>query len=169
MQKLSEVGRRMLFWAGLTVIVWALMELANKSALITDTIEGSVWRAYQDKVLSFRQFITYLPWNTLWIPFFLLGCVILGLMAVFTRRRSYMFVLMVPLGIAALVVVLKTPRLFTWLGIDALWQVINVIKILSLTLIPVGSVLSLVCQRYFRGRRKQAAQNAPPPGTRRFW
>ena len=116
--------------------------------------------------MTLQQFVQYLPWNTLWLPFFLLGCVILGLAAVFTHRRAASFVLLTILAIAALVVVLQTPKLFSWLGLDALWRVVNVIKILSLALVAAGSVLNLVAIRYFRTKRKEAAQRVPPPGRR---
>ena len=166
MDTLRTVGRRMVFWGGLVLALWALMDLFSQSALITAVIQGSTWRAYQDGVMTLQQFVQYLPWNTLWLPFFLLGCVILGLAAVFTHRRAASFVLLTILATAALVVVLQTPKLFSWLGLDALWRVVNVIKILSLALVAAGSVLNLVAIRYFRTKRKEAAQRVPPPGRR---
>jgi len=165
---LRTVGRRMVFWGGLVLALWALMDLFSQSALITAVIQGSTWRAYQDGALTLRQFVQYLPWNTLWVPLFLLGCVALGMAALFIHRRATAFVLLAVLAVGALAVVLQTPKLFSWLGLDALWRIVNVIKILSLALVIAGSVLSLTAIRYFRTKRREAAQRTPPPGTRRF-
>lgn len=168
MDLVRKTGRKMVFWGGLLLTLWALMDLFSQSALLSSTIQGSTWRAYQDGALTLQQFVQYLPWNTLWVPLFLLGCAILGIVALCTSRRPAVFMLLFMASLAALYVVLQTPKLFSWLGLSALWRVVNVAKIVSLALVAVGSALSLAAIRYFRHRRREAAQRMPPAGTRRF-
>lgn len=156
-----------MFWGGLVLLLWAIVELANQSATITTSITDSSYRAYRDGALSFTQFLNYLPWKVLWLPLFLLGCVVLGLLALFTRRRLWLHALMVPAAIAALVITLDTPLLFRWLGIDALWRVLNSFKILSLGLVALGSGLHLYCLMHFRKRRQRLKANNAP-GVRRW-
>ena len=157
---LRTVGRRMVFWGGLVLALWALMDLFSQSALITAVIQGSTWRAYHEGALTLQQFIQYLPWNTLWIPLFLLGCVILGIVGMFTHRRAMAFALLAVMTSAALAVVLQTPRLFSWLGLDALWRIVNIIKLSP----GAGGRAAHNCSiRYFTKRRSSCGR---PPGRR---
>lgn len=156
-----------MFWGGLVLLAWAVVDLANQSATITASIADSGYRAYRDGVLSLQQFITYLPWKVLWIPLFLLGCVLLAFLSIFTKHRIWPHALIVPAAVAAFIITLDTPLLFRWLGMDALWRILNSFKLISLGLVALGSGLHLYCLLQFRKRRRQIKANNAP-GVRRW-
>lgn len=160
MVTLREVGRRMLFWGALLLIVWAGYELSVRwdtitKANVTVSMMANDLRASWWDVLFKYKYIEVLK-----VPALLAACVLLGLFALLLRNRPLAGFVLIPACL-----------LLAWLSVDAkaffnrsLWQML---KLLPLLLITLGSVINLVFWRMVKNRKPQA-QSGNSAYTRKF-
>lgn len=159
MQKVGETGKSLLTWGALALIVWAGWELAIR----VDAMAGPLTMFYDMAVgekIGFFTALKYVKWEILAVPGYLLGCVILGILAIRSGRRYYLSYAVIPLALLAGVYATRVKDI---LGIN-LWQKL---KLIPLLMIIVGSVLNIALHQYIRKVQKERPGNNQP-GVRRF-
>lgn len=159
MLKLADIGKRMLFWGALTLMIWAGYELSIR----VDAMAGPLLMYYNMAVgegIGLTAALKYVNWQIFQTPGFLLGCVILGLVALRSGNRPHLSYGVLPLALLAGVYALGARAFFS----VSLWQML---KLLPLLLIVTGSAINIALHRYIRARRRQS-QGSNAPGIRRF-
>ncbi|HSK67888.1 MAG TPA: hypothetical protein VLA21_01360 [Candidatus Limnocylindria bacterium] len=158
MKALEGAGRRMVFWGGVALILWAAYEFAvmfnAMFGLIRTIFEISRDAQYPlSAALStmFRnsgtEFLTLL---------FLLGCVALGAFALLTRGRPVAgFVTAALCALAILYVLGHTPLMRV--------NLLQKLKLLPFVLVGAGSVLTAVPALRERRARRKGPPGGPPP------
>ncbi|MHC1786083.1 MAG: hypothetical protein AB9880_03330 [Christensenellales bacterium] len=158
METLHQVGRRMLFWGALLLIMWAAYEFSTRVDAMSGPLVMYFNMAVGEKV-GLAAALKYVDWQIFSAPAFLLGCVLLGLLALLSRGRSLLGFLVVPLCVLA---VLYTAGAKVFFSPD-LW---SLLKLLPLLLIALGSLVNLGLRFYLKKRRRQVAGSVQPGGRR---
>lgn len=151
---LRDTGRRMLFWGAVIILVWAAYELYIRVDAMARPL-GMFFKMWAGEKVPFSRALTYIDWGILEIPFYLMLCVLLGIIGILLRKKPVLWVMLlfVAPGFA-----------FYSFGVQnvlmpSLWQMI---KLLPLLLLFVGSLLSLIAFIMFSKKQKK---HPPRPGT----
>ena len=159
MERLSVSGKRMLFWGALSLMIWAAWELSIRVDAMSRPIAMYV-RMAQGENIGFFRALTYVDWVILQTPGFMLGMIVLGLLAFRSRSKPTWGFVTIPLCVAAALYTVGARALFS----GNLW---HLIKLLPLVLITLGSAINLLVRRKVRARYQDArADNRP--GVRRW-
>lgn len=161
MDRLREVGKRMLVWGALALVIWAGYELSVRwdtlsKATRTVRLMAADLRASLSDVLFKYQYI-----ETLKTPLFLLCCALVGLLALLLQRRPLSAWLILPLCALLMWQQAEARALFS----QSVWQML---KFLPLMLVTLGSLSNLFFYYYLKKRRRAIRRKAPPEGTRHF-
>ncbi len=151
---LRDTGRRMLFWGAVIILIWAAYELYIRVDAMARPL-GMFFKMWTGEKVPFSRALTYVDWGILEIPFYLLLCVFLGAFSVVLRRKPALWVtlLFVAPGFAFYSLGVKNVLM------PNLWQMI---KLLPLLLLFVGSLLSLIAFMVLSQKQKK---RPPRPGT----
>lgn len=159
MERLQGVGRRMLFWGALSLLIWAAYELSTRLDAMSRPLMMYYNMAVGEKV-GLSAALKYVDWEILRTPGFLLGMLVLGLLALRSRSRPWLGLVIVPLCVLAAVYSVGARVLFS----PTLW---SLLKLLPLVLIAAGSLINILFFRHLRANRRRVAE-ANQPGRRRF-
>ncbi len=159
METLQAAGRRMLFWGALFLVIWAGYELSTRVDAMSRPLVMYYNMAVGEKI-GLSAALKYVDWEILRVPGFLLGMILLGILALRSRRRPFMAYLLIPLCVAAALYTVGARTLFS----PDLW---SMIKLLPLLLVALGSLLNLIFHHYLRQNRRRVAQDNRP-GRRKF-
>ncbi len=161
MAALREAGRRMLFWGAFLLIVWAAYELFIRVDAMIKPVGMFIRMAIGERVPLDRVLREYVDWSILEVPLFLLGCVVLGLFALMTRKKALMGFAVIALSIVVAFYSMGKTSLLS----PSIWQKL---KLLPLVLIMAGSTIGLVFH-FLLKRRKKVAPNTAALGRKRFF
>lgn len=154
MLTLRDVGKRMLFWGALILIMWAAYELYIRVDAMIRPL-GMFFRMWIGEKIPFERAITYIDWKILEIPGYLALCVLLGLYVLLGRKKTATWVVGMVLSVAFAVFSVGMTALLA----PNFWQML---KLTPLVLIFLGSLLSLIA--HFSLKKKQKVR-ALTPGT----
>lgn len=157
MAVLREAGRRMLFWGALFLILWAAWELLIRIDAMIKPIRMFIRMAIGERIPLERVLNNYVDWSILEVPFFLLGCVVLGLLAFLNRKRALMGFALIPLSVLAMYYSSGKTALLA----PSFWQML---KLLPLLMVAAGSLIGLIFHFVIRARKKKARPTAAPKG-----
>ncbi len=160
MERLSIAGKRMLFWGALSLMVWAAWELSIRIDAMSRPIMMYI-RMAQGENIGFFKALKYVDWRILETPGFMLGMIVLGFLAFRSRRNPFWGFIIIPLCVLAALYTTGAKALFS----GNLWQLI---KLLPLVLIALGSLLNLLVYRRVRSRYRGGPGPGTGPGVRRF-
>ena len=161
MHTLREAGKKMLLWGALALMIWAGYELSVRWDTLTKTTNTVRLMALDLKASLMAVLFRYDYIEALKTPLFLLGCVIVGLLALLLSARPLSAYLILPLCALLLWQQVEARALFS----ASVWQML---KFLPLLLVTLGSLLNLAFYYYLKKRRRSIRRQAPPPGTRHF-
>lgn len=156
MGTLCDAGRRMLFWGALILVVWAAYELFVRVDAMALPL-GMFFRMWFGEKVPFGRAITYVDWRILETPGLLVLCILLGVIALSTRRKVKMGLVIIPLSVLMGFVLVGVRGLIT----PNIWQTL---KLLPLILMVLGSLFSLIFHYAFLSKQKK---RGIPPGTDR--
>ena len=160
MERLSEAGKRMLFWGALLLVGWAAYELSIRIDAMSRPLAMYYNMAVGEKIGLWKA-LSYVDWRILETPGFMLGMIILGLLALRSRRRAWLAVIIIPLCVGSALYTVGAKALFS----GNLW---HLIKLLPLLLITIGSVINLLLHRKVRQRYRHSRGDGTGPGVRRW-
>ncbi len=160
MERLSEAGKRMLFWGALSLVIWAAWELSIRVDAMSRPLAMYV-RMAQGENIGLVKALKYVDWKILETPGFMLGMILLGLLALHSRRKPIWSLVILPLCVMAALFAVGAKALFS----GNLW---HLIKLLPLVLITIGSVLNLLIYRRVRSRYRDGPGPGTGPGIRRW-
>lgn len=159
MKTLEDAGRRMVFWGALLLFGWAVYELSVRIQEMVTWL-GPVFKLVMDGKITVLDYFNRVDWARLHTHLFLLGCILLALFALLTRRRPLMSLLTVFLAVLmGLYSLQKTPLM----SVD-LWQKL---KLIPLILIALGSAIGFFFGSK-RGFRRAKRGGSEPPETRPY-
>ncbi|NLD52279.1 MAG: hypothetical protein GX650_05235 [Clostridiales bacterium] len=160
MQIMRDIGRRMLFWGCILLILWAGYEFSVRWDVLSKTNRSIAMMAMDHHIPLWDVLFKYRYIDALKVPLLLAACVVLGVVTLLLRRRPAAALVIIPVCIA-----------LAWLSVDAkaffsasLWQML---KLLPLLLITLGSLINLL----FHLKRRSRPSGPRPgtePGVRRF-
>lgn len=149
MRALDTAGRRMAFWGAVLLILWAGYELSirwdtiQKSGYTVMLMARDMGAGLWDVLFKYR-FI-----DVLHVPLVLLGCVLLGALALVLRNRRRAAYLLIPL--CALFACLNVGARVFFSG--SLWQLL---KAVPLALIGLGQAVNAGVDVYIRQHKRAA-------------
>ena len=159
METLQNAGRRMLFWGALLLIVWAGYEFSTRVDAMSRPLAMYYQMAVGEKI-GLDAALKYVDWEILRIPAFLLGCVLLGILALLSRRKALLSFLIIPLCLLAALFTAGAKTLFS----PDIW---SMLKLLPVLLITLGGSVNLALYFIRRSRRRRVTPNTGE-GVRRF-
>ena len=154
MGTLRDAGRRLLFWGALILVLWAAYELFVRVDAMAIPL-NMFFRMWVGEKVPFSRAVTYLDWRILKAPGLLALCILLGIIALTTRKRSKMGLLIIPLCILMGFMLVGERGLVS----PNIWQTL---KLLPLIMMALGSLFSLIFHFAFLSRQKKRGNT---PGT----
>lgn len=151
---LKDTGRRMLFWGAMLLLIWAAYELYIRVDAMARPL-GMFFKMWMGEKIPFNRAVTYIDWGILETPFYLLLCVTMGTISLLLRRKPFLWVMLLLLapGFAFYAFGVKNVLM------PSLWQMM---KMLPLLLLLIGSLLSLIAHISFSQKQKK---HPPRSGT----
>ena len=149
----------MLFWGALLLIAWAGYELSTRVDAMSRPLAMYFQMAVGEK--SGRSAaLKYVDWEILRIPGFLLGCLLLGILALLSRRKALLALAVIPLCVLAALFTTGAKTLFS----PDIW---SMLKLLPVLLITLGASINLALYFFMSSRRSKVMPNTGE-GVRRF-
>jgi len=130
---LRDAGRRLLFWGALILVLWAAYELFVRVDAMAIPL-NMFFRMWVGEKVPFSRAVTYLDWRILKAPGLLALCILLGIIALTTRKRSKMGLLIIPLCILMGFLLVGERGLLA----PNIWQTL---KLLPLIMMALGVVM----------------------------
>ncbi|NLA53166.1 MAG: hypothetical protein GX858_02235 [Clostridiales bacterium] len=159
MSKLSEAGKRMLFWGSLLLFVWAGYELSVRYDTLSKSTNTVYLMAKDLNASLIDVLFKYQYYEALKLPIFLFLYTVFALLVFIFRRKPTFGYVSIPVSLFLI-----------WTSFDArvffsrsLWEML---KLLPLLLIILGSFINLIFYYYIRKRRKEIAANLTQGGRR---
>ncbi len=159
MRMLEGAGRRMAFWGSLALIAWAAYEFTVMFTAMFGLIK-SIFEITRDAQYPLSAALNTMMRNSgpQFVTLgFLLGCLLLGVFALFTRGRFVPGIITFVLCVAGILYVLgRTPLM------SANW--LQKLKLLPFVLVGLGSVFTVIVSGRGRRLRRRTPPGGPPAG-----
>ena len=149
----------MLFWGALLLIAWAGYEFSTRLDAMSRPLAMYFQMAVGEKI-GLDAALKYVDWEILRIPGFLLGCLLLGILALLSRRKALLALAVIPLCVLAALFTTGAKTLFS----PDIW---SMLKLLPVLLITLGASINLALYFFMRSRRSRVTPNTGE-GVRRF-
>lgn len=159
MSKLREAGKKMLFWGALLLFIWAGYELSIRYDTLSKSTNTVYLMAKDLNASLIDVLFKYQYFDALKLPIFLFLYAVFALFVFIFRGNPFIGYVSIPVSL-----------LLIWTSFDArvffsrsLWEML---KLLPLLLIIIGSLVNLIFYYYIRKRRKEMAATLPMGGRR---
>lgn len=146
MLALRDAGRKMIFWGALILAVWAGYELYIRIDAMAKPL-AMFFKMWAGEKVPFARAVTYVDFSILEIPLYLALCAALGILSLALRKKPWLWGMLVLLSPAFAVYSVGVKAVL----MPSVW---DLIKLLPLLLLLLGSLLSLAAHALIRRSRK---------------